>query len=406
MSSRFLAALAAGLILLTTACSGGDKIPGAAAPTDESEPSAPAAPKFTPFDEFPGGELKFFDHPAKPATRIKPVDSMWAADLAGVPADPGYHYLAVYLAVTGELADRGVENVQLKDLEIKYQPAGGKCGKTELFNNETSCFSESWPYSDLAKVADNTWREHKWEKSTVMGTDIKTGETVIGVAGFKVADNVDTTTFELCAPSKEQRTTRAKFPCVPIKATQPRAGQPSAAPQSGGSTFADYPGEHVVFTNMNEKLGVRVKPVDATWAAELMRKPARPGFHFLGVYVAVTPDLADRGVESVRLDRLAVRYPASAGGCDAAAGTSACFSSGRPVSRLDPVAKGEWRGHSWMEPPMGTTVKPGETLIGLAGFEIPDSVTGTDFKLCAPTPEAPIAQGDYPCVPITVPARG
>ncbi|SDW63962.1 hypothetical protein SAMN05421504_1011128 [Amycolatopsis xylanica] len=403
MSSRLLAALAAGLILLTTACSSSDKVKGEAAPSDAA---SPAAPKFTPFDEFPGADLKFVDTPSKPAARLKPVDSAVVPDLIGVPAEPGYHFVAVYMAVTGELADRGVDDVRLKNLAIKYPMTGGMCGKFKpAYPDDTACFSESYPFSDLAKVADNTWRDHKWQNMTVMGTDVKKGETMIGVAGFKVADTVDGP-FELCAPSKEERATTSKFPCVPIKAPE-RSGKPGPAPQDGD--FASYPGQHVVFTNMNEKLGVRVKPVDATWAAELIDKPAQPGFHFLGVYLAVTPDLADRGVENVNLERLVVRYPAPSGGCVSSTGGTgegACFAAGRPTSQLDRVAKGEWRTHYWLNRPSGTGVKAGETLIGLSGFEIPDSITGTDFKLCAPTPENPLYPGTYPCVPITVPARG
>ncbi|WP_370949994.1 hypothetical protein AB5J62_20980 [Amycolatopsis sp. cg5] len=403
MSSRVLAALAAGLILLTTACSDGDKVTGAASPTGEA--AQPSAPKFTPFDQFPGGDVLLVDTPSKPAARIKPVDSAVVPDLLGVPAEPGYHYLAVYMAVTGELADRGADDVRLKNLAIKYPMTNGKCGKFgPEYPSDTACFSESYPYSNLAKVADGTWRDHKWQNMSVMGTDIKKGETVIGVAGFKIADTVDGT-FELCAPSKEERSTKSKFPCVPIKAPE---GSSKPGPATENAEFASYPGQHIVFTGMNEKLGVRVKPIDATWAAELIDKPAKPGFHFLGVYVAVTPDLADRGVENVNLERLVVRYPAPAGGCVSSTGGTgegACFAAGRPTSQLDKVAKGEWRTHFWRDRPSGTGVKSGETLIGLSGFEVPDSITGTDFKLCGPTAENPLSPGTFPCVPITVPAR-
>lgn len=218
MPRRLPAMVAAGLILLTSACSGGDNGSGAGASADAPAPSTQDTPKFTPFGELPGPELMFYDNPAKPSVRVKPVDATWSADLVGVPADPGFHYLTVYVAVTGELADRGVEQVTLNGLMARYQSTNGMCGKVKLQpDDDQSCFREAYPSSSLAKAADGTWREHQWEKVTVMGTNLKKGETMFGVVGFKIEDNVDTA-FKLCAPSKEHRSPVTELPCVPITA--------------------------------------------------------------------------------------------------------------------------------------------------------------------------------------------
>lgn len=191
--------------------------------------------------------------------------------------------------------------------------------------------------------------------------------------------------------------------------TPPDPAEPTSAPEKFTS-FADFPGPHLRYTNYNETLASRVKPVDMTWVAELNGKAARPGFHFLAVYVAVTPDLADRGLQGVRLYKLAIRRPA-VGECDSSttpAGevdTSACFVEGRPNSQLQQVADGEWRRDIWIQKLTGTDVKAGETLIGVVGFEIADTVAVADFKLCAPTPEHPLYASTYPCIPLAAPAR-
>ncbi|MFC3456047.1 hypothetical protein [Amycolatopsis speibonae] len=218
MSQRLLGALVVSLAVLVSACSGsggdnaspstGDWAPGSSA-TSES------GPKYTRFADFPGKALGTVEPGAPVGIQVKPVDVVWAPELAGKSARPGEHYLAVYLAVTGELADRGVQGARLDFLEAKITIGRGTCNELE---NPGLCYVKASPATGLEKeVPDNTWRTKLWIATSYARTDIAAGDTVIGVVGFSVADDADIQgDMELCGPSKTERYNDRKFPCVPI----------------------------------------------------------------------------------------------------------------------------------------------------------------------------------------------
>ncbi|MFC3456046.1 hypothetical protein [Amycolatopsis speibonae] len=220
MSNRLLPALVAGTALLVTACSGGGGNP--AKDSDDPASGAPASaqsgPKYTQFADFPGQALATTEPGLKLGIQVKPVDAVWAPELAGVSAKGGSHYLAVYVAVTGELADRGVQKAKIKYLQVRYDnPGGKKCDPYSPDDVPQYCFKEAYPASDLKdEIADNTWRDEKWQADSLLGRDIDRGKTAIGVVGFSMTDGESAEGLQLCGPTKEDSVDTGKFPCVPI----------------------------------------------------------------------------------------------------------------------------------------------------------------------------------------------
>ncbi|MEC3973866.1 hypothetical protein [Amycolatopsis sp. H20-H5] len=225
MSTRSLATLAVGLLLLAAGCSGGTT---PASGTGESSPDLPsmpgeAPPRFTKFADFPGGELLFTQPGAPLGVRLKPIDTSWTGELATKPAAAGKHFLAVYVAVTGELPDRGVDNVELRGLTVRYKPTAGECKSTSY--GDGYCYAEAAIASGLDEVADGTWHEYPWSDQPYVGTKLARGATIIGVAGFPVPDTIEAAGgFDLCAPSKKEGYSPSRFPGTPVKTPeQPRS---------------------------------------------------------------------------------------------------------------------------------------------------------------------------------------
>ncbi|MFI1227494.1 MULTISPECIES: hypothetical protein [unclassified Streptomyces] len=222
MSHRWSAAIALGSMALLAGCSGGDREdPAPAADPGGTPPPSVSAPVYTPFGKFPGGELLHTGIGEPLGVRVKPVDAMWTPELAGESAAAGSHFLAVYVATTGELADRAVKSARLTGLTLRITPASGSCGKGPfLKEGEIDCVTEAYPRSQLAEVADGEWRNFAWTNMSVMGSPLQRGETKIGVFGFSLPDTVDPTGFELCAPTEEHPVDTGAFPCVPVKAPE------------------------------------------------------------------------------------------------------------------------------------------------------------------------------------------
>ncbi|WP_410663422.1 hypothetical protein [Amycolatopsis sp. lyj-84] len=222
MSTRFLPVLAAGLVLLVTACSGDGGGTDTAATTgdtpSDSSATAQSGPKYTRFADFPGQALVTTEPGLDLAIQVKAVDVVWTPELAGVSAKAGKHYVAVYVAATGELADRGVQRAKIKYLQLRHRNTAGKtCDPYQPKEVPQYCFTEAYPASDLkTKVADKTWRDASWSADSLMGRDIDRGETVIGVVGFSLEDGADTEGLQLCGPTKGTTVDTDRFPCVPI----------------------------------------------------------------------------------------------------------------------------------------------------------------------------------------------
>ncbi|WP_406164543.1 hypothetical protein [Streptomyces sp. NBC_00996] len=111
MSTRMPTALAVGSFVLVAGCSGGSGDAKSDAPPTSAE-SAPTAsqPTYTKFADFPGKDFVTTEPGLPLGVRVKPVDTSWTPELAGKSADLRKHYVAVYVAVTGELPDRGVDD--------------------------------------------------------------------------------------------------------------------------------------------------------------------------------------------------------------------------------------------------------------------------------------------------------
>ncbi|MEV7553628.1 hypothetical protein AB0N89_28775 [Amycolatopsis sp. NPDC089917] len=219
MSTRLLSALVAGIALLVAGCSGGgDSAAGAGDAASGAPATTQSGPKYTQFADFPGQALATTESGMDLGIQVKAVDAVWTPSLADVPAKGGSHYLAVYVAVTGELADRGVQKAKIKYLQLRYDnPGGKKCDPYAPDEAPKYCFKEAYPASDLRdEVADNTWRDEKWQADSLMGRDIGKGETKIGVVGFSVTDSEKAEGLQLCGPTKEDSVDTGKFPCVPI----------------------------------------------------------------------------------------------------------------------------------------------------------------------------------------------
>lgn len=200
--SAVLSVLAAGLMVLTAGCGGGDDASsGPSSPASAKPASTP--PKISKFDEFPGKEIKQFrDIPSKPGVRVKAIDSTWMPELLGTSAEAGEHFLAVYVAITPEADDRGSQEVGLKPLTLRLHPT---CPKTDTetqndAGGESYCSYDAFPYSQLVSgIPDGRWRTYPWTYSEIHTDDIAARETRIGVVGFKVSDDAHGT-FTLCAP--------------------------------------------------------------------------------------------------------------------------------------------------------------------------------------------------------------
>ncbi|MFD2417462.1 hypothetical protein [Amycolatopsis pigmentata] len=219
MSTRLVPALVAGIALLVTACSGGgNNATNGGDPASGTSVTAQPGPKHTQFADFPGQALVTTEPGLDLGIKVKPVDAVWAPELAGVPAKGGTHYVAVYVAVTGQLADRGVPKAKIKYLRLRYDNTARKsCDSYSPGKVPQYCFREAYPATDLKTgVADHTWRDQDWQADSTLGDDLDRGETAIGVVGFGIADSENIDGIQLCGPTKEDSVDTAGFPCVPV----------------------------------------------------------------------------------------------------------------------------------------------------------------------------------------------
>ncbi len=222
MSTRMLTTLAVVSLVLVAGCSGGGGDAKSEAPPTSAESSPTASqPGYTKFADFPGTDFVTTEPGMRLGVRVKPVDTSWTPELAGKPADAGKHYVAVYVAVTGELPHRGVEDVKLKYLPLKFKLTEQPCD----FGESGYCYAEAYPSSSLAELEDvqedagGEWRNYSWSES-FLGSNVERGATKIGVGGFSLPDTEKATSFELCGPAKEASVDTDRFACVPIKAPQ------------------------------------------------------------------------------------------------------------------------------------------------------------------------------------------
>ncbi|UVS79513.1 hypothetical protein [Actinokineospora sp. UTMC 2448] len=222
MDSAKLVSCAVFAALLTACSSGGDSTSGGSTGDGTAETTdAGAVPTSAPpaFDDFPGDGVVFIQSGMRVGVKTKAIDSTWTTEVMGSPANPGYHYLAVWIAVTPELADRGADEVNIdKVFHLRYKPSGGTCGGSQPTTSGGYCYHQGNPGSQLVALEDGGWRDHQWEKGEYVRSALDRGETRFGQIGFQIDDTVEPSEFELCTPSREEPFSTERFPCTPVKA--------------------------------------------------------------------------------------------------------------------------------------------------------------------------------------------
>jgi hypothetical protein len=209
MSMRPISALTAALLLALTGCTNsGDTDAADSTSQQESQQESsesPSGPTYTAFADFPGEELLYVEQGVAPVgLRLKAVDTVWQTELADHIADPGAHYLVVYVAVTGEADDRGVADAWLNyfDFKLDFPAVDGACAAdgTDAYGD---CVAN--PITSLEEVADDEWRDHMWGSADVFGrVDLQAGATMIGGLAFQIMDDADLSgDMELCATGRD-----------------------------------------------------------------------------------------------------------------------------------------------------------------------------------------------------------
>ncbi|ADD42312.1 hypothetical protein [Stackebrandtia nassauensis] len=194
------------------------------------------------------------------------------------------------------------------------------------------------------------------------------------------------------------------------------SGGKSASESSSSSAgpkyteFADFPGEEIVAVDLAAPMGLRTKVVDAAWQTELADSTAQAGNHILAVYVAVNTELDDRGLDDAKFHALTLglRSGASAQDCEKALNgnqqpeNGICLGNASVTGQLEKVADDQWREHDWHNGDGGgVPLEPGQTLIGVIGFELPDSTEiADDTVFCAPRENDAIFTDHENCVAI------
>jgi hypothetical protein len=209
--------------VLSVSCSGGGDPAGQgdSAAVDTPDLTSPVSLKPPAFEDFPGDGVVYTDGGRQIGVKIKAIDSSWLTEVMDKPADPGRHFLSVWVAATPELPDRGADKIHISGkFYARYKPSGGQCGPKETANTAGYCYVEGLQGSGLKTLESATWRDYSWQEQKYVGTDLKRGETRFGQVGFQIYDTVQATEFDLCVPSKEYNNhfVRDKYPCTPIKA--------------------------------------------------------------------------------------------------------------------------------------------------------------------------------------------
>jgi hypothetical protein len=207
MSARWWSALVLGAVMVLTGCSdGGDS--GSFKDTNGSQDSSasPSGPTYTQFEDFPGDDMVYVEYGMPVGLRLKIVDAVWTAEFTGTPAQAGNHFLVVYVAVTGELDDRGVEGARLDRLTLGLRFASDAADCKDS-GDEGHCRFDPYPVTLPEQVADDQWREHSWQAAEYSSVDMAAGETLIAAAAFQIPDTIDEIgDVDFCGTNREELT--------------------------------------------------------------------------------------------------------------------------------------------------------------------------------------------------------
>jgi hypothetical protein len=223
--------LAASIIVLSAAIGlaacGGDDSPSADPTTSvEGEESASATPTEpvdpTSFDDVPGKALTYQHSNGKFAVMLKPMLVQYFSQFADKPADPGTKYMVVFTAMRPKLADRGVERLELRELYLRFQPAGTGCSSPAHVNNVETCFLTNHTTVMPVAMDESDWRSESWMTSDLMGIDLDAGVDYREPLVFQIKDGSEAKDgYQLCGnPDGEYMLGTgdelAELPCVPI----------------------------------------------------------------------------------------------------------------------------------------------------------------------------------------------
>lgn len=200
MSLRSTSLLALSLLLALAACSGGgsDETSSDAATTEAEASTGAPEPAYSTYADYPGEEMVYTDGRESYRLLVKPVESAWLTELAGRPAQVGSHYLAVYVVVTGEAPDRGVEEAYLNAFSVALRfGSGDDCNRDALGARDESmeeiCHDMATMVTYPADVPYEDWGTYEWQESTLGGIPLEAGQTAAAVAAFTVPDTFEAT---------------------------------------------------------------------------------------------------------------------------------------------------------------------------------------------------------------------
>jgi hypothetical protein len=206
MSFRPPSILALSLLLALAGCSGSDGGETSSEATTAEESAAASAPEpaYSQYEDYPGEEMVYTDGREEYRVRVKAVETAWLTELAGRPAQMGTHYLAVYVVVTGDAPDRGVEEAYLNAFSLALRfGTGDDCNRDNLGGRDESmeeiCHDNATLTTYLWDVPYDEWGTYAWEEAGLAGIPLDAGATAAGVVAFTVPDTFDATgPIEFC----------------------------------------------------------------------------------------------------------------------------------------------------------------------------------------------------------------
>jgi hypothetical protein len=204
MSLRPPSILALSVLLALAGCSGSDGGETSSEATTAEEQASTSAPEYSQYEDYPGEEMVYTDGREAYRLRVKAVESAWLTELAGRPAQVGSHYLAVYVVVTGDSPDRGVEEAYLNAFSVALRfGTGDDCNRDNLGGRDESmeeiCHDMATLVTYPADVPYEDWDTYAWDESTLGGIPLDAGQTAAAVAAFTVPDTFEATDpIELC----------------------------------------------------------------------------------------------------------------------------------------------------------------------------------------------------------------
>jgi hypothetical protein len=221
-----------GLALLCAGCGGG-KTGSSAESSQQSAQSAPestaAQSRYQTFDQVPGPTLTY-----TPTTEtgtglkldVKPMKAEWTAQFVTKPADPGKHFLVVYMAATPTAKDRGFESLTLREVNVRYRdphvslqscPPAAPYAPMFVLNY---CYRPSViPKSAMVALASDWEHMVAWDPVS-LGTNLTPGQAYAGIGVFAIPDNAPNS-FELCGYEEHPDAPRGAQPGPCIKLDTP-----------------------------------------------------------------------------------------------------------------------------------------------------------------------------------------